>query len=682
MALLRYRPHCASCFSSSHSSPHIARVQYNYYVADTQPSALGRASTSRASRARRVTHPLHQGSSSSSSCCGAPPDAAPRLTVVVNLRCAACACSTAIRAYSVDSARPRCVHAHSITTSRRIPEQNVLAFSAGTWSHQRRALHHRACDASRALFGLSQQLADSLNSWSASTRYPQVSASNSRIAQHRVRVDPQPGDAPSGEGPLDAGRAGSAATPPSSPASSDYTAVVACAGSGLNVSGSCACADIAADGTGGERGRWMYDVRFGASFPLSRALYTYHLPRSPRLFSIALHRTRFALPTRTRGIPLRTRLSDHALATLRALALRLLTRTALTRSYARPILYACDFSATGGRVRSSTACDFGGNETLRATEPCVRRRVDRRPARSRPERPRGACDFSVNATLRALPLRLLTPRSAYALARAGSPTACARLYALSGRPRATSAGTRRSGCPSPASVAACIAALALRRANALVRVEAILRRANSAGRATSVSHFSPHPFAPALSRLCYVTRPSARALMGVRDRRNARVRRSAHAPLHALRARVWLRLGRGGKTGAGTRMHDFGGTDARDGGVRARAGRDAPYDPSSRALFEDMGYDGGGVNGALRWKDLAMEYLLPVDEDLEEEKRAIEARKMASGASNAAAMQAGMGQDQAAEEDEKDESDENENDEDDEGSEETEGEKEDDEEEG
>ncbi|KAG6888475.1 hypothetical protein C0995_008048 [Termitomyces sp. Mi166 len=59
-----------------------------------------------------------------------------------------------------------------------------------------------------------------------------------------------------------------------------------------------------------------------------------------------------------------------------------------------------------------------------------------------------------------------------------------------------------------------------------------------------------------------------------------------------------------------------------------------PYDPSSRALFEDMGYGGGGINGALRWKDLAMDELLPVDEAKEEAKRAMQARKMASSASN------------------------------------------------
>jgi len=59
-----------------------------------------------------------------------------------------------------------------------------------------------------------------------------------------------------------------------------------------------------------------------------------------------------------------------------------------------------------------------------------------------------------------------------------------------------------------------------------------------------------------------------------------------------------------------------------------------PYDPSSRALFEDMGYAGGGVNGALRWRDLALDELLPIDDEKEAAKRAMQARKMASGASN------------------------------------------------
>ena len=56
-----------------------------------------------------------------------------------------------------------------------------------------------------------------------------------------------------------------------------------------------------------------------------------------------------------------------------------------------------------------------------------------------------------------------------------------------------------------------------------------------------------------------------------------------------------------------------------------------PWDPSSRALFEDMGYAGGGVNGNLRWKDLALDVLLPVDEEKELAERAAHARKMASG---------------------------------------------------
>ncbi|KAF7791295.1 hypothetical protein EIP86_002309 [Pleurotus ostreatoroseus] len=56
-----------------------------------------------------------------------------------------------------------------------------------------------------------------------------------------------------------------------------------------------------------------------------------------------------------------------------------------------------------------------------------------------------------------------------------------------------------------------------------------------------------------------------------------------------------------------------------------------PWDPSSRALFEDMGYAGGGVNGSLRWRDLALDLLLPVDEEKEEAERAAHARKMASG---------------------------------------------------
>ena len=59
-----------------------------------------------------------------------------------------------------------------------------------------------------------------------------------------------------------------------------------------------------------------------------------------------------------------------------------------------------------------------------------------------------------------------------------------------------------------------------------------------------------------------------------------------------------------------------------------------PTDISSRALFSDLSYAGGGVNGALRWRDLALDRLLPVDHDKEEAARAALARKLASGASH------------------------------------------------
>jgi len=95
-----------------------------------------------------------------------------------------------------------------------------------------------------------------------------------------------------------------------------------------------------------------------------------------------------------------------------------------------------------------------------------------------------------------------------------------------------------------------------------------------------------------------------------------------------------------------------------------------PHDPASRALFDDMAYAGGGVNGALRWKDLALDLLLPVDREKEEAERAAQARKMASGTSTnnnpppQRGPEAGPPGEQAIdEEDEEDESeDENEND--------------------
>ena len=52
-----------------------------------------------------------------------------------------------------------------------------------------------------------------------------------------------------------------------------------------------------------------------------------------------------------------------------------------------------------------------------------------------------------------------------------------------------------------------------------------------------------------------------------------------------------------------------------------------------------MGYV-GGVNGALRWKDLALDELMPIDEEKEEAKKAMQARKMASGTTNTTPQQA------------------------------------------
>jgi len=57
-----------------------------------------------------------------------------------------------------------------------------------------------------------------------------------------------------------------------------------------------------------------------------------------------------------------------------------------------------------------------------------------------------------------------------------------------------------------------------------------------------------------------------------------------------------------------------------------------PFEPSSRALFEDMVPLGGGVNGFLRWKELGLDTLLPVDEEAEKKAQAEQARKMANGA--------------------------------------------------
>jgi hypothetical protein len=77
-----------------------------------------------------------------------------------------------------------------------------------------------------------------------------------------------------------------------------------------------------------------------------------------------------------------------------------------------------------------------------------------------------------------------------------------------------------------------------------------------------------------------------------------------------------------------------------------------------------MGYAGGGINGSLRWRDLGLEDLLPVDDEKEEAKRAMQARKMASGANNNPQTQqvhnpAQAQQDQLNEEDDEEDDDEN-----------------------
>lgn len=92
-----------------------------------------------------------------------------------------------------------------------------------------------------------------------------------------------------------------------------------------------------------------------------------------------------------------------------------------------------------------------------------------------------------------------------------------------------------------------------------------------------------------------------------------------------------------------------------------------------------MGYAGGGINGALRWRDLALDELLLVDQEKEDAIRAIQARKMASGTTGHNPQPQHHSQappDQTADEDEDEEGDEN--DENDEAEEEEEDEVEDD----
>jgi len=91
------------------------------------------------------------------------------------------------------------------------------------------------------------------------------------------------------------------------------------------------------------------------------------------------------------------------------------------------------------------------------------------------------------------------------------------------------------------------------------------------------------------------------------------------------------------------------------------------YGLLSRALFEDMSIGGGGTNGTLRWTDLALDELLPIDEEKEVAQRAMQARKMASAApnNNPQGQQAPPVQVQPNDEDEDEDEDDNLNDEDD-----------------
>jgi len=72
-----------------------------------------------------------------------------------------------------------------------------------------------------------------------------------------------------------------------------------------------------------------------------------------------------------------------------------------------------------------------------------------------------------------------------------------------------------------------------------------------------------------------------------------------------------------------------------------------------------MGYAGGGINGTLRWRDLALDELLPIDEEREEALRAIQARKMASGTPGHNPQPQHQPQAQAIDEDEEEEGDDN-----------------------
>ncbi|KIJ45309.1 hypothetical protein M422DRAFT_75270 [Sphaerobolus stellatus SS14] len=80
-----------------------------------------------------------------------------------------------------------------------------------------------------------------------------------------------------------------------------------------------------------------------------------------------------------------------------------------------------------------------------------------------------------------------------------------------------------------------------------------------------------------------------------------------------------------------------------------------PGEPG-RALYEDMRHPGAGANTALRWKDLALELLLPINEEKEEAERAALARKQAAVATRGNHA-SGMPQEQYVDDDDEDDSD-------------------------
>ncbi|KAG7444470.1 uncharacterized protein BT62DRAFT_900310 [Guyanagaster necrorhizus] len=109
------------------------------------------------------------------------------------------------------------------------------------------------------------------------------------------------------------------------------------------------------------------------------------------------------------------------------------------------------------------------------------------------------------------------------------------------------------------------------------------------------------------------------------------------------------------------------------------------HDATARSVLLGMSTPGGGMD-ALKWKELALSELLPIDEAKEEAEQASEARKMASGASannpppqyeqTPMIVAAGPPEEEEDEEDEEDEEEDDEDEEEVEGGEEEENEEE------